>query len=718
MMKIKTLPVYSKLADESEVRALGLWEKLPQNPDGSRWQLSQHQVETYKALTQGDADVIFNTAMTGDGKSLAAYLPVLENKNYHTFGMYPTNELARDQERQFENYARQFKTQILYDALWGAKLGEFAKSAKYANRGQALKEKFSNNSVILTNPDIFHLVMNYRYDRLLIFTEQELPYTLDVQFDAFVFDEFHIFSMPQIISAITAMLYMKETGESKHKFLFSSATPDPILLGMVNRSGLTTKVVEGNYINTGQPGYRPVLHPINLEIHSLGEQQSAEDWVSDHISQLVTFWREQSPRPKGAIIVNSVVAARRIFNLLREQLEKPHQITVGEITGLTMFDQRQDARLNKDIVVGTSTIDVGVDFSINLLIFESVNAGTFIQRFGRLGRYRMDGSTFQRYEAHALLSGKMPGLEARLSENLQKVGLQEGEPVQRSLLNSAVLESFRPENDFYQYARRWGALQVAHVAEKLKNTKVFEKELENFKQRAINTLELKNFGRSIGYYWALAKSKENQPVLDEVLAFRGSSPFLVAVWDKSVTPNAFLSYDLFSLLQNADYTPIFLDEYEDAMRQYCNTDEKRQIAKRSLENVMVGAGDKPLILKITSFKKERDYLKLRIGWRLSQWTGCVVVASGLVVDEPSSSHLKDVNKVLMKQKVVTYVCDSKYQPLDLRRMLHLPAHFPLFICLDQSGKPYTVAFGKHALMLESQILQKRNRNVEDEPIVC
>ena len=53
-MKITTLPVYSKLADENAVKQLGLWDKLPINSDGKRWQLSEHQVETYKALTSGD----------------------------------------------------------------------------------------------------------------------------------------------------------------------------------------------------------------------------------------------------------------------------------------------------------------------------------------------------------------------------------------------------------------------------------------------------------------------------------------------------------------------------------------------------------------------------------------------------------------------------------------------------------------------------------------
>ena len=96
-MTITTLPVYSKLADENAVRQLGLWDKLPIKPDGKRWQLSEHQVETYKALTSGQYDVVFNTAMTGDGKSLAAQLQTLVNGR-SLLMMYPTNELVRDQE--------------------------------------------------------------------------------------------------------------------------------------------------------------------------------------------------------------------------------------------------------------------------------------------------------------------------------------------------------------------------------------------------------------------------------------------------------------------------------------------------------------------------------------------------------------------------------------------------------------------------------------------
>ena len=56
--------------------------------------LLRHQVATWEAIRDPDVDVIFNTAMTGDGKSLAAYLPAFEDGK-RIIAMYPTNELIQ-----------------------------------------------------------------------------------------------------------------------------------------------------------------------------------------------------------------------------------------------------------------------------------------------------------------------------------------------------------------------------------------------------------------------------------------------------------------------------------------------------------------------------------------------------------------------------------------------------------------------------------------------
>lgn len=78
-----------------------------QLPEG--WLLFWHQLETWKALQEdSNIDVVFNVAMTGDGKSLAAFLSAMTGKTY-TLAMYPTNELARDQEKQVQGYKLQFQ---------------------------------------------------------------------------------------------------------------------------------------------------------------------------------------------------------------------------------------------------------------------------------------------------------------------------------------------------------------------------------------------------------------------------------------------------------------------------------------------------------------------------------------------------------------------------------------------------------------------------------
>ncbi len=77
--------------------------KLPKG-----WTLSWHQVATLEALRDPNIDVIFNIAMTGDGKSLAAYLETLQT-NFCAIGLYPTNELARDQETQIQGYIEIFQ---------------------------------------------------------------------------------------------------------------------------------------------------------------------------------------------------------------------------------------------------------------------------------------------------------------------------------------------------------------------------------------------------------------------------------------------------------------------------------------------------------------------------------------------------------------------------------------------------------------------------------
>jgi len=719
-MWIRTLPVYSKVADESEIPSEVL-ARLPLNTDGKRWQLSQHQVETYKALIEGDAEVIFNTAMTGDGKSLAAYMPVLA-EDCHAFGMYPTIALSQDQARQFEGYCHDFQREVSYLPLWGVEITRLAKDHNFEERGEWLVAQFKNHGVILTNPDIFNLVMNYRY-RTLVHSAIELPYSLGAGYDYFVFDEFHIFEMPQIVSALTAMLWLVEHNPTQSpRFVFSSATPDPQLLDMVKRAGLKYIAVKGTYATAEADGYRHVLHQADLHLHKLGERETAEDWLFAHLDQLMALWQSAvSRRPKGVVIVNSVAAARRISRSLEQKL-LPHSISVGENTGLTDLERRRLA-MECDLIIGTSTIDVGVDFDVNLLIFEVTDEGNFLQRFGRLGRVRRNETPFDNYQAHALLSGRAPWIYEGLVKGLKQRGIGEGDTIDRHQTLAAVVnEAFPPREKFLSYARRWGVLQGAHVIEVLRDRKkgrAYDSLADALEERYGCLFNSPGFKGAKSRYWgACSKMEGGERVLDEVLSFRGTSPFQVGLWDATVDPPAFRPYSLFFVIQATQFEVVAQDVFEEALQRWAEEDWKLRLEE--FKYGMRGKSDKPLYLKVLAFYPERESLILRLNENLAEYPELleiVCVFSGFRIAEPRTSYaLPAVNKVLKRQEVVC--CISKRDRRELWRRLRLPPFFPLCRLQDQRGnREYTVAFGKAALMLEPLLWRLRDRDEDEAPII-
>src|SRR6266699_4608788 len=111
MLRLHIHPVYSE-------------ENLDTNNQMGSMQLLKHQVATFEAFNDPDVDVIFNTAMTGDGKSLAAYLPVFQQQK-HVIAMYPTNELVQDQCSAFPKYERNLHIRLpRYDSMYSDKISQ------------------------------------------------------------------------------------------------------------------------------------------------------------------------------------------------------------------------------------------------------------------------------------------------------------------------------------------------------------------------------------------------------------------------------------------------------------------------------------------------------------------------------------------------------------------------------------------------------------------
>src|SRR5260221_4009739 len=119
-------------------------------------QLLNHQVETLEAFRDPDVDVIFNTAMTGDGKSLAAYLPAFQEQR-NVIAMYPTNELIRDQHQAFPKYEQRLNIRLPHnDTMFGAKITQLMREHDAVERLEEIRKLIRHNPILLTNPDLVH----------------------------------------------------------------------------------------------------------------------------------------------------------------------------------------------------------------------------------------------------------------------------------------------------------------------------------------------------------------------------------------------------------------------------------------------------------------------------------------------------------------------------------------------------------------------------------
>lgn len=704
-MQIRTSPVYSRLA---ECIPDPVTKRLP-----TGWLLSQHQVNTYEALTRPNGpDVVFNTAMTGDGKSLAGQLPSLvEGWKRKLFAMYPTNELIRDQRRQGEKTWQLWNqyTEAIGE-LNSAVLDSLMEAGDYTTRGDALINHTKNHDVILTNPDIFHYIMQLFYRRQGKNSDapDRLIGPLTTIFQQFTFDEFHIFETPQVVSVMNALLLIHQlAGENRRRqFLFQSATPNPLLQAYLTRAGLSVEIIRGEYTHTtaipDPQQWRRILHASDISFCP----GRMDDWLDEHLEDtLIPFFQRNRPAAKGAIIVNSVAQAKRIVARLREALQ-PYGLVVGENTGFTGRSQR-DESYAADLLVGTSTVDVGVDFQINFLLFESRDAGTFLQRLGRLGRHNSfikDGAEhrFQEFKAYAVLP---PWTCEALFQGRDKESapLSDGMETDRTVLAEAIQWAFPPTTDFAAYAQCWGALQSARVVKGFGAYTVrgqYQESVRELAQRYQQTFRA-SMNNQLRRLSELANDKKE--LLEEAVSFRGGSYFTCGVLDESEEgAERIKTYDLFALIATGRLEELMEETFWQAVDQ-------AGLQRRPFERT-----DPIGFLRVRGFRAERTNYRIRIERDLTGWGsdrfGVATVLTGVTVESDEFvPGLNAINRKLERRSLPALLCLSEKHPLDWKRRLQLPMLFPIFSFTSRDGLSGVVAFGREALLLDVAL---RYRNIE------
>ncbi len=707
--QITLKPVYSCPASEIPHSV-----KLPEN-----WLLSWHQAATLQAIRDPNIDVISNTAMTSDGKSLAAYLDSLQG-DCTAIGLYPTNELARDQETQIKSYIEEFqpdpKPRLV--RLSGEELEIYAEN-EGLRKGAALGSRTFNSDILLTNPDIFHYLHRGAY-----LTNNDSPDKLwqrvDECFNLFIFDEFHVFQAPQITSVINTMLLIRHTNRCK-KFLFLSATPNEQLIQRLQKAGFRCKdinpIEENKYqfpdtaaqcLNLEIQRWRQVSREITLQFISLeSTSKASETWLREN-SDLILSYFQQYPGSKGAIILNSIAAVKRLTPFFRELLQ-PHGLVVGENTGLS-GKQEKERSLLADLVLGTSTIDVGVDFKINFLIFESADAGSFIQRLGRLGRhngYERNGQviTFNHFTAYALTPKFLvEKLFLGNSPPLKSDGIYE-----RPFFHQQIRDNYRKINNFQGYYSRWGAVQSMRLCRQLghptvkQQYEVSQKKFQVDCEQIFNTSLKQVFARSKEWereWHQLSGKDKGNPIAEDAASFRGSSPLQCGIYD--LTENneldRFKTYDLPGILSNLEIEPMTEADFMRSL-YYTVQSAGQPIAKGRFKHCL-------------AFMKLRSYREERLNWRFTYsgkleaiadaWK--VQVLTGIEVWQPDNYWISEINKRLKQQALVSYVLHLPVA--EVRSRLRLPMHFQIYPISDQysfhdSTAPYAIAFGQSALLIDT-----------------
>ena len=644
--------------------------------------LLKHQVATWEAINDADIDVVFNTAMTGDGKSLAAYLAAFKDQK-HIVAMYPTNELILDQFGSLAKYKALLDMPLpSHASMYSAEITRLMHIHDTTVRLEEVRKLLKRNALLLTNPDLIHLIMSHQYGWGHL--RKELPVITGEYFDYFLFDEFHVFAVPQVIAVMNLLGYLsvnyREKPKDRKKFVFLSATPSRLMHNLLERGGLRYRRIEGSYVSQAREGFRCILQPCDLHLHEVGPDMSIEAWIEAHMEEIEAFFHKHAGA-KAAILVYSVATARRLSRRLKEYFE-PRGISVGENTGLTSPRERAESRA-KQILVGNTTVDIGVDFHINYLIFEAYSSGSFLQRFGRLGRH----SGYSAYEAHALvprfvlerLAGKFDGTTQ----------------VERGALNEAIREAFPTEQEFAHYTQRWGVVQAAQVLAALQTegkqdeNRAFAEALKEQYERFYGSPGKPVMPAAIKKYWRY--QKKAPAILAELQSFRGQSPLSCGIWD---TDNELKTYDLFSLLANTEFEPIEPEAFMQEVR-------KRGLEERDFK-------DQLLYLRIHKYVDERQQLILGLKLNLVERADVihqVMACTGFYVKEPRPDWLDQVNRHLQPCKLVCILSDIPYK--QLKQQSGLNNLFPIYRVQDSTGNEYRVAFGQDALLLDSVLFFRK-----------
>ncbi|KKG11219.1 type I-D CRISPR-associated helicase Cas3' [Methanosarcina sp. 2.H.A.1B.4] len=344
----------------------------------------EHQILSEELIKGQKSLFLFNHSPTGSGKTISWLKPVLDTK-MKVIAVYPTNALVTDQRMQVENVMKKFgydsneyhvqaitsdlldQEKKLYPDEKGLKKGQLLNRIIRKGRGKGL--------ILLTNPDILTLALKDAYYEHNI---RESVRSVDL----IVVDEFHLASVKQSDMLLFMMHEINNDKRSRlSKFVFLSATPNPVIVERAKNVGLNVQVLNDKSTPLSDSDGRVILPKVRLELRN-GSIYRTYELIKENLDYFIEFCTRMGNggnKAKTVFIVDGIYEVDEIYNSLSEALKG---FRVERVDGLHPASQEKLA--NFDVLISNSSVEVGIDFDVDRLVFSGYSRDKLLQRIGRL----------------------------------------------------------------------------------------------------------------------------------------------------------------------------------------------------------------------------------------------------------------------------------------------------------------------------------------------
>jgi len=672
----------------------------------------EHQIESEHLIKADGSLFLFNYSPTGSGKTISWLKPAFDNK-MKVIAVYPTNALVIDQKKQVDNAIKRFgydprdfhvqaitsellvKEKELYPDEIGLRKGQLLNRIIRKGRGRGL--------ILLTNPDILTLALKDAYYEHNI---REAIRSVDM----IVVDEFHLASVKQS-DMLLFMMHEISTDKRSHlkKFVFLSATPNQQIVERAKKVGLKVIVFDDKSTPLSCSEGRPVLPKLKLEIRS-GAIYRTYELIKDDLNYFVDLCCRPITKDRSAktvFILDGIFEVEEIFQVISDALSG-QKMKIERVDGL--HPATPEKLKNFDVLISNSSVEVGIDFNVDRLVFSGYSKSKLLQRIGRLRNKREE----EICEAICFVPNVLYDHLKELSVKAGNLMLTRKELVEQS---EKVMESGL---DLTSYSRRYSPMEAyLYLKARIKGNTGCDESRDEYPEkgmpksirrgewiRTLKLIEMHFLDKQLDGRTCEDLRNESPQMKDGLLSYRGSR-FQALMFDTA--DSQLKLYDLMYLLRRGNVEFMTSQRFALRLREVSGEKYESEIKLRyeSMKRFAAGycwyRGTLGEETRKVLFKGEGAHYK-KIMLNAADHARKPRMVDGFKVDtEPNIPSLSYLNDTLTEYKIFARLIDQSGS--------YLKAKFNLgdFFYLYPYSGMRSVAFGHDALYIDCLIRDEHER---------